>query len=128
LVLAQIGPEGVISFFDYGQYIAVQGTGCWSPEYLDAHFADLAGLLGRRRRDRQVLVLVDLTRAGVQSDETAERIRYWTANLYRQSDRVAIVLASSMLKAQMRRYVMVADRELFLSRTAALAWLLAKPA
>jgi len=42
LTSAPINPtEGSIRFIDYGEYVAVQGTGYWSPAYLDAHFAEL---------------------------------------------------------------------------------------
>ena len=122
---APINPtEGSIRFIDYGEYVAVQGTGYWSPAYLDAHFAELADILVRLRKQRKVRVLVDLTQAAVQSAGTAERLSHWTSKIYREEDRVAIVLASSLIKAQMRRVAIIANRELFLSRTAAMTWLL----
>lgn len=119
--------EGTIRFFDNGQYVAVHGAGYWTPAYVDTHFAELGELLARVRRQKHVRVLVDLTQAAVQGEESAQRVSHWTARLYREGDRVAIVLASSLLKAQMRRVAIIADRELFLSRTAAMTWLLATP-
>jgi len=126
LTSAPINPaEGSIRFIDYVQYVSVQGTGYWSPAYVDEHFSELGTMLDRVRKARKVRVLVELTQAAVQGEETARRVSHWTAKLYREEDRVAIVLASSLLKAQMRRVAIIADRELFLSRTAALTWLLA---
>jgi hypothetical protein len=111
---------------DHGDYVSVGGAGYWSPAYVDEHFTKLEPLIERVRRRGKVRVLVDLTHTNAQPAETAERIRYWTLRLYGEQDRVAIVVASSQVKAQMRRLEFVSQRALFLSRGAAITWLLAQ--
>jgi hypothetical protein len=109
-----------------GAYLRVLGKGQWSPEFIDGHFGRLKQQIDDlRARAGRARVLVNLTEAMIQPADTAERIRHWTALIYREQDRVAIVLASSLLKSQMRRVSIVADRELFLSETNAIAWLTA---
>jgi non-ribosomal peptide synthetase component F len=106
--------------------IKVAGHGLWFPAYVDAHFAALERLATRVREEHgEVRALVDLRRSLAQPPETADRISHWTQRIYQAGDRVAIILANSMLKAQMRRVAMRADRELFISPTAAQQWLTA---
>jgi hypothetical protein len=119
------GTSGDLSVVKHHEYVEVRGHGLWSVSYLDTHFNRLDSTLQSfRTLARGAKVLVDLSGAAVQPPGTADRIAYWTARLYRESDRVAIVAASSLMKVQMRRTAMIARRELFLSRDAALAWLL----
>jgi hypothetical protein len=108
------------------RYLRVDGKGLWSATFIDEHFGPLhQQIIAMRQRDGRARVLVNLSAAMIQPPETAERIRHWTGLIYKERDRVAIVLASSLLKSQMRRVAIIADRELFLSETNALGWLLA---
>lgn len=105
--------------------IEVTGTGQWTRADADEHFAALAGVLRRaREKAGTVRVLVDLRTAGAQPAATTERIAHWTGLLYREGDRVAILVASSLLKSQMRRITTRATRELFISEDAARLWLM----
>jgi hypothetical protein len=107
-------------------FIRVTGRGFWSVKQIDDHFARLERTLDESRLAQDsALVLVDLRDATVQAAAVADRLGWWTERLYSAQDRVAIVLASSLLKAQMRRVPMAATRELFLSPMAALTWLTA---
>jgi hypothetical protein len=117
--------RGAIRFTDHDEYIFVQGSGCWTPTYVDTHFTELASHLTEIRTAHRVCVLLDLAWASVQSTPTADRIRRWMVPLFSASDRVAIIVESSLAKAQMRRVAFVAEREFFLTKDAALAWLLA---
>jgi hypothetical protein len=108
------------------RYLRVTGKGLWSAAFIDSHFGGLQRQVAAMRAlHGHARVLVNLCTATIQTPETAERIRHWTGLIYKERDRVAIVLASSLLKSQMRRVTIIADRELFLSETNALAWLLA---
>ncbi|PZU11778.1 hypothetical protein [Sphingomonas sp.] len=115
-----------ISIADEGSIVRVDGAGSWRLDYLDGHFERLEHmLLAIRRARRRVRVLVDLRQAVVQSAAVAERIQYWTDRLYEAEDRVAIVVASSLLKSQMRRVAAITQREFFLSESAGRTWLMA---
>lgn len=107
-------------------FIRVTGRGFWTVEEIDAHFAELELALDASRQSLgAATVLVDLRDAPVQTAAVTERLGWWTGRLYQAQDRVAIILASSLLKSQMRRIPMAAKRELFLSPMAALTWLTA---
>lgn len=109
-----------------GDILRVTGRGLWTIKDIDDHFIQLKRALDTARRSRgAATVFVDLQDAVVQTDAVAARLGWWTTRSYRTQDRVAIVLASSLLKAQMRRVPMAATRELFLSPMAALTWLTA---
>jgi hypothetical protein len=104
--------------------IHVTGIGFWTPEQVDRHFGQLRRVIDARRvPGDDVRVLVDLRAAPAQSPETAARIGLATETIYEASDRVAIVLASSLAKLQMRRVVQRARHEMFISPDAALTWL-----
>jgi hypothetical protein len=107
-----------------GDHLHVIGRGVWSTTFTENHFAEFERLLMQlRSTGGQVRILVDLRLAAVQSDAVNTQIATWTKRLYRRGDRVALVLASSLAKAAMRRVTMAADREFFLSEDAARLWL-----
>jgi hypothetical protein len=107
--------------------IQVFACGTWTEQQVEDHFTDLNRRLRRvRERCASIPVLVDLRLAAVQSQPVFDRLAWWTARLYTPEDRVAILLASSLLKSQMRRIEIDATRELFLSFDAALSWLIAR--
>jgi hypothetical protein len=109
-----------------GHIVKVAAWGLWSVSEIDAHFASLQAILKDTRTiHANVLVLVDLRNATAQTAAVTERLSWWTNRLYAPQDRVAIVLASSLLKSQMRRIDIPATRELFLSSAAAMTWLTA---
>jgi len=104
--------------------VTVIGRGMWSPSYCDQHFSALGQLLHQVRIvSGGVRVLVLIQKAPVQSAAAIERVSHWTGIIYTAADRVAIVVASSLVKSQMRRIHMVAKREIFVSEAAAGTWL-----
>lgn len=106
--------------------IRVVGTGHWSPADVEIHFAALHRLIaGRRAVAAPVLVLVDLTASPVQESAIAERIGRATTRVYKESDRVAVIVTSCLLKMQMKHVVDVANLEFFISHNAARMWLTA---
>ena len=124
--LSPVQASGAFTMADDGQVIRVAGCGLVSIDNTDRHFEELERTLIRARsQSRQIRVLVDLRAISVQSHAVAERIAFWTKRVFRQEDRVAIIVASSIVKAQMRRVAFIAQRETFLSETAAGEWLLA---
>jgi hypothetical protein len=106
--------------------IRVTGRGLWSPDLIDAHFAELREQVERiRRHGDDLLVLVDLIAADVQPAATAERIKANTRNLYRVGDRVAVIVGSFLAKMQLRRTLAPDIHEVFVSANAAMTWLMA---
>jgi hypothetical protein len=106
--------------------VRITAQGSWLAEEIDRHFVALDNQLRAiRASGGRARVLVDLRQAPVQADETAARLQRWTGRIYAAEDKVAILVGSSLLKAQMRQLPMAARRELFLSEGAALQWLAA---
>ncbi|MDO7841319.1 hypothetical protein [Sphingomonas immobilis] len=104
----------------------VTGIGSWTPAYVDAHFAELRRQIeAQRLLGIAVQVVVDLRDADIQPQGTSERIAANAASSYREGDRVALVVSSSLAKMHMRRCAARRDFELFLSYNAALTWLTA---
>jgi len=52
----------------------------------------------RRAAGRAVRVLVDLRLSGMQGPETAVRVVHWTQTIYEAGDRVAMIVASSLVR------------------------------
>ena len=109
---------------DEGRFVRVTGAGLWTVAMIDAHFATLSeSLRSKRAAFGHANVLVDLRRSPVQPGPVAAALSSWTSKLYTARDRVAIVVASSLVKSQTRRIDIAATRELFVSMNAAVLWL-----
>lgn len=121
---APVPRDGALTLRQDGEVIRVRGRGFWTPAQAAAHFQALAALIAARRAlAAPVRVLVDLREAQVQSAAIAEGIRASTQRLYRAGDRAAIVVASGLLRVQVRRIVEPTVHELFVAEADALAWL-----
>ncbi|MFA5964097.1 MAG: hypothetical protein WC804_08780 [Sphingomonas sp.] len=122
----ELRPLLSFSYDAAAKIIRITGVGKWTVDYVDVHFAELAVLIDRvRAQHGAVLALVDLSRAPVQSAEVAERIHQATGQLYGPEDRVAMVVQSFLLKAQMKRAAWKANAAIFVSPFAAMTWLCA---
>jgi hypothetical protein len=111
---------------DLTRFISITGTGFWSPAEIDDHFDELRDLIERMRTVRSdVRILVDLRESGAQSPETIVRISARIAAAYRDGDRIAMVLSSSLAKLQMKRAIQNLQHEMFVSPKAAEQWLMA---
>ncbi len=75
-----------------------------------------------RLRFGRVRVLADLRNSPIRTQEAAERMRVGNLALYRDGDRVALIVESSLLKMQLRR-TLVEYQNIFLSPHAAETWL-----
>ena len=119
--------DELVSFHEASSgLIRVIGRGQWSSEKVQRHFVDLGQLIAERRRaEAPVLVLVDVRDSLVQQAETVERIARAMTSVYQESDRVAVVVSSSLLKMQLKRLGNIAKVEFFVSMNAARTWLTA---
>lgn len=107
--------------------IDVTGAGYWSPPYIDSHFKKVADLVrSHRAAGVPIRVLVDLRKADIQSRETVEHMSRSTSDIYTAGDKVALLVASSLAKIQMRRAADVIAPEFFISLPEAEAWLAAR--
>lgn len=77
-----------------------------------------------RLRFGKVRILADLRNSPIRTQEAAERMRTGNLALYRDGDRVALIVESSLLKMQLRR-TLVEYQNIFLSPSAAETWLTA---
>jgi hypothetical protein len=104
--------------------IAVWGWGSWTPDYTDAHFAELGRHIAEvRAAGLPVRVMVNLQKTGEQSHATIDRIRAGADAIYRPGDRIALIVGSSQMKAQMSRLLDRTKLNFFISETAAKLWL-----
>lgn len=109
--------------------IRVRGVGMWTPEQASVHFVKLRQAIEGLRAIRQpVLVLVDLTRATVQTGEVAEAISHGTARIYNAADYVALVAGSVLLGMQMKHAAKVTNFSVFTDMALAQDWLAARRA
>lgn len=92
---------------------------------VDRYLATLGDVVrDARLRFGKVRVLADLRNSPVRTQEAAERMRTGNLALYRDGDRVALIVESSLLKMQLRR-TLVEYQNIFLSPSAAETWLTA---
>ena len=87
-------------------FVRLVSQGFYSPEYIRAHFRKLERvLMDMRRETPRIRALVDLTKASVQSPDSAEQIKISTARMHRAVDEVVILQKSALMAMQMRRVV-----------------------
>ncbi|WP_375383348.1 hypothetical protein [uncultured Sphingomonas sp.] len=90
---------------DSGSVIRIVGEGFFAEDEVRRHFGTLASIFARRRQSaRQVKVVIDLRGAVTQSMSVTRIIAEATNRLYSDpSDRVAIIVSSTLLKLQFER-------------------------
>ncbi|RVT93371.1 hypothetical protein [Sphingomonas crocodyli] len=104
--------------------IKVVGRGFWSVEHVAAHIREFEAVLIEARRSGQPSrTLVDLRDAPVQAPEVAGMLHTAMCRMYRPPERAAIIVASSLVKMQMKRGFNPATHGVFTSETAAELWL-----
>ena len=105
--------------------VRVVGSGMWSAELVERHFGNLEEVLREvRRKHGRARTLVDLRDAAVQTAETALAMNRGTGRIYRPTDRVAAICATSLLAMQIRRTAQVHQLETFVDPQQAVQWLL----
>ncbi|CAN5197409.1 hypothetical protein BH10PSE12_BH10PSE12_36320 [soil metagenome] len=120
------GITGEMSFaFDVDAgHVWAFGSGFWSVRQAGAFFADWTSIIRRIHATGQVVsALVDMSASAVQKAEVVDIIARGTAGLYENGDTVAMLLASSLSKMQMRRVHDPRFHQFFISRNAAETWL-----
>jgi hypothetical protein len=106
--------------------VKVRGSGFWSVSQVKAHFASYMDSLSElHRRGLKLSIIVDLRESAAQSREVSDVLHSIGLDIYRPDDRIAMVVASSLVKMQMRRVLVADNHEFFLSVEAAERWALA---
>lgn len=120
-------PDDLISWVEPDSgLIRVLGRGFWTQAHVELHVTALRGLIARQRAaGGRVLVLVDLRETLAQDPAIIERLGQAVDGVYREGDRVAVAVASSLLKLQLKLVANVASVEFFVSLRAARTWLTA---
>jgi hypothetical protein len=104
--------------------IRVVGRGFWSLPYITDHLREFEAVLMRARFDpRPSRTLVDLRESPVQAPDVAAYLHSAVSRMYRPPERAAIVVASSLVKMQMKRGFNPETHAVFLSLKAAEMWL-----
>jgi hypothetical protein len=107
--------------------IRVAVSGFFDKQDLEKHFAAKRQIVDRwRAHGRDICMLIDAVGLKPHSPENQRFAEEAVARLYRSSDRVAMLLESSLVKMQMRRSLSHGDiANFFLSENAAITWLTA---
>ena len=104
--------------------ITVVGEGFWSLDYIRKHIRDFETVLLRARDlDRPSRTLVDLRDAAIQSPEVAQLLHDAMCRMYRAPERAALIVASNLMKMQMKRGFNPETHAVFISASAAQLWL-----
>ena len=94
--------------------------GFWPMEVAVAYVDEMAGILAVARRRGSARLIVDLTGAAIQSPEVMQKLG--VLDMYAPEDRVAVIVASSLLKTQLKRVFVKANLAVFVSEEAAETW------
>jgi len=108
-------------------YILVEGEGMWTVDQVQRHFHDLErNIRAMRARCGTARVLADMRHAQVQTAEVVQVMISETARIYREHDRVAVIVATKLMAMQVKRSSTVHDRQTFEDHAQALAWLVSQ--
>jgi hypothetical protein len=104
----------------HADHIAVAGTGLYTLLEAQEHFRDLSAVIGEyRKAKRAIRVLVDLRDGAPQIPEVVSHIEKVNQIIFREGDRVAIIVLSALLKFQVKRIHARFESEAFISDAAA---------
>lgn len=103
--------------------IEVKIKGFWTIEIATTYLAEIVGTLSAARRRGRAILLVDLTESAVQSVEVMQKL--CSLDMYAEDDRVAVVVASTLLKTQLKRVFTNANMAVFTSPFLAKTWAIA---
>jgi hypothetical protein len=116
-------PRYVIKF-DQDGVIRARTHGGWTLEEVDQYVSHLAGFVGEARRIfGRARLLIDRRETPLQPPAIDARFGRANAELYRDEDRLALVVESSLIKVQMRGHFSHPGSKAFLSCEAAETWL-----
>lgn len=93
-------------------------------EQVDDYLRALSDVLESvRRKFGRVRLFADLRNSPVRAQAAAEKLRIGNQELYRPGDKVALLIASSLLKMQLQRNIVPEYQALFTTVEEAEAWL-----
>lgn len=121
------GPKGRQGFSVEWPLGLIRGEaeGFWSLDMTAQHVAAWIKCVRRIHSEgRPVRVVADLRRAQTQSQEVASMVQRELAGLYRDGDRVAIIVEASLLKTQLRRILNTDHASYFADAEAGERWAL----
>lgn len=122
----EVGDSSVMSIrYDISNgMIHARATGLWSLRQTKAFLNDWTQIVGSiHSQGGFASVLVDMSESTVQKIEIAKLFVDATQSLYRDGDAIAMLVPSSLAKAQMRRVLDGKFHGFFISKTAAVTWL-----
>ena len=127
VTIDSLKPAHTITEDDRLGIIHIVVAGFFDRKTLDEHFAVKKRIVERWRADgRPICVLIDAVSLKPHSAENQSYVQEAVANIYRPSDRVALLLESSLIKMQMRRSLSHGElSNYFISKHAAITWLTA---
>jgi hypothetical protein len=105
--------------------IRMEVEGFFDIDTLIRHFADNEAVVIRwRAAARPIRVFIDAVQLKPHSPEGQACVQSATARIYRAGDKVAVCVASSLVKMQMRRALTQGEIiDFFISEGAAMTWL-----
>lgn len=122
-------PVHMITEDDSLGIIRILVSGFFDRPVLEEHFSVKNRIVRRwRAQGRPICVLIDAAGLKPHSPENQAFVQEAAARLYETSDRVAMLLESSLVKMQMRRALSHGQAEYFISENAAITWLTAHQA
>lgn len=129
--MSQDAPAGELTLaYDAARnLIHARGAGVWTVAQMERQLRDFDYAAIKARREHGcVRFLVDLREAGVQTPEMSALMTERGERLYLPGDRLALIVASDLLREQLMHVSRQAAFAIFLSRDTAERWLLAHDA
>lgn len=109
--------------------LRVVSSGFWSVRQIATYFQNYNACIARwHGRQMNVTAICDLREAATQSQEVTDLLSRSISGIYKPGDRVAMIVANSLVKMQMRRVLDGQYHEFFLSLPAGEQWALAHKA
>lgn len=109
--------------------LRVKSSGFWSVRQIATYFQNYNACVARwHERQMTVTSICDLREAAAQSQEVTDLLSRSVSGVYKPGDRVAMIVANSLVKMQMRRILDGEYHEFFLSLAAGEQWALAHKA
>lgn len=110
------------------ELVRTQTRGSWTLDETEDYIGELTELVDEcRRRFGRARVLVDRRGAPDESEAITDRLVEADATMFTDTDRLAVVVDSSLVKSRMRRRFTHTGSQAFLSHMAAELWLTAWP-
>ncbi|MBV9843275.1 MAG: hypothetical protein JOY99_17360 [Sphingomonadaceae bacterium] len=125
IVIGESAGKFVIHWDEARAAVRIETFGIWSVDDFNEFYPLVRAAYDKSRaRLGYALVLVDGTKAHVQTSELIQYMQAQGQIISKPGDRVAVIVSSSLLKLQMKRVTEAVDTvQYFLSPSAADTWL-----